>query len=79
MNLFIVLYICLAARPLGKMKTVSQMVMIIFLIIDCYPFTFLGSVSRDVTALVLISVATLFTIISGIDYFVKYGYVLKEE
>lgn len=69
----------IAARPLGKMKTVSQMVMIIFLIIDCYPFTFLGSVSRDVTALVLISVATLFTIISGIDYFVKYGYVLKEE
>ena len=69
----------IAARPLGKMKTVSQRVMIIFLIIDCYPFTFLGSVSRDVTALVLISVATLFTIISGIDYFVKYGYVLKEE
>ena len=69
----------IAASYLGKFKTVSQMVMIIFLIINCYPFTFIGPVAREVTAPVLISVATIFTIISGIDYFVKYGYVLKEN
>lgn len=71
--------IVIAASPLGKFKTVSQMVMIILLIINCYPFTFIAPVAKDITALVLISVATLFTIISGIDYFVKYGYVLKEN
>ena len=71
--------IVIAASPLGKFKTVSQMVMIILLIINCYPFTFIGPVAKDITALVLISVATLFTIISGVDYFVKYGYVLKEN
>lgn len=69
----------IAAGYLGKIKTVTQMVMIIFLIIDCYPFTFIGPNARDITALVLISIATLFTIISGIDYFVKFGYVLKEK
>ena len=55
------------------------MVMIIFLIIDCYPFAFLGNIARDITALVLISIATLLTIVSGIDYFVKNGHVLKNS
>ena len=71
--------VVIAASKLGKYKTVSQMVMIIFLIIDCYPFTFLGGVARDVTALVLISIATILTIVSGIDYFIKNGSVLKQS
>lgn len=70
--------VVIAASKLGKYKTVSQMIMIIFLIIDCYPFTFLGVVARDVTALVLISIATILTIVSGIDYFRKNGHVLKQ-
>ena len=69
--------VVIAASKLGKYKTVSQMLMIIFLIIDCYPFSFLGGVSKDITALILISFATMLTIISGIDYFIKNGHVLK--
>ena len=69
----------IAASKLGKAKTVSQMVMIIFLLIDCYPFTFIGGNARDITALVLISIATLLTLISGVDYFVKNAHVLKEN
>lgn len=71
--------VVIAASNLGKYKTVSQMVMLIFLIIDCYPFAFFGAMAKDITALVLISIATLLTIISGIDYFVKNGHVLKNS
>lgn len=69
--------VVIAASKLGKYKTVSQMVMIIFLIVDCYPFAFLGGMAKDIAALVLISLATILTIVSGIDYFVKNGHVLK--
>lgn len=69
--------VVIAASKLGKYKTVSQMIMIIFLIIDCYPFTFIGGCTRDVVALILITVATALTIISGIDYFIKNGHVLN--
>lgn len=68
----------IAASKLGKYKTVSQMVMIIFLLIDCYPFALIGELGRDITALVLITIATLLTLISGIDYFIKNAHVLKE-
>lgn len=68
----------IAASKLGKYKTVSQMVMILFLLIDCYPFALIGDLGRDITALVLITIATLLTLISGIDYFIKNAHVLKE-
>lgn len=68
----------IAASKLGKYKTVSQMVMILFLLIDCYPFALIGNLGRDITALVLITVATFLTLISGIDYFIKNAHVLKE-
>ena len=69
--------IVIAASKYGKYKTVSQMVMIILLIINCYPFTFIGGNARDITALILIIISTALTIISGIDYFIKNGHVLK--
>ena len=69
--------IVIAASKLGKYKTVSQMIMIILLIVDCYPFAFLGTLAKEITALVLISLATILTIVSGIDYFIKNGHVLK--
>ena len=68
----------IAASKLGKFKTVSQMVMIIILLIDCYPFALFGDLVKNITALVLISIATLLTLISGIDYFIKNAHVLKE-
>lgn len=69
--------IVISASKLGKSKTFSQMIMITVLIINCYPLACFGEVVRDVTALVLIGVATILTIVSGIDYFVKNKHVLK--
>ena len=69
----------IAASKLGKLKTVSQMVMIIFMLVDCYPFRFISELAGDIACLVLILVATLLTIVSGIDYFVKNKHVLKES
>lgn len=71
--------VVIAASKLGKFKTVTQMLMIIVLLLDCYPFALLGGASKDVTALILIILATSMTLISGIDYFIKNRHVLKEN
>ncbi|MCK9470922.1 MAG: CDP-diacylglycerol--glycerol-3-phosphate 3-phosphatidyltransferase [Bacilli bacterium] len=63
--------VVIAASNLGKLKTVSQMLMIIILLLNAYPFSFLGSFARDLTLTIVISVAGLLTLISGIDYFIK--------
>jgi CDP-diacylglycerol--glycerol-3-phosphate 3-phosphatidyltransferase len=63
--------VVIAASKLGKLKTVSQMFMIIILLINCYPFTFFGELAQNITSLVLILIAGLLTLVSGIDYFVK--------
>lgn len=63
--------IVIAASKLGKLKTVSQMLMIIVLLLNAYPFSFLGEFARDITLVVVINVAGLLTLISGIDYFIK--------
>jgi len=68
----------IAASKLGKLKTVSQMVMILFLLVDCYPFALIGDYGRDIAALILISLATVLTLVSGVDYFIKNAHVLKE-
>lgn len=69
----------IAASKMGKSKTVSQMVMIIILIINCYPFSFIGGVTRDIVTVILVSIATILTIVSGVDYFIKNKEVLKEN
>jgi CDP-diacylglycerol--glycerol-3-phosphate 3-phosphatidyltransferase len=61
----------IAASKLGKAKTVSQMIAIILLLVNNYPFTLFGTLGREVTALVLISLAGLLTLVSGLDYFIK--------
>ena len=69
----------IAASKLGKSKTVSQMVMIILLIINCYPFTFIGGRTQEIVTIILVSIATILTILSGVDYFIKNKDVLKEN
>ncbi|MDY0209243.1 MAG: CDP-diacylglycerol--glycerol-3-phosphate 3-phosphatidyltransferase [Bacilli bacterium] len=71
--------VVIAASKLGKLKTCSQMLMIIILLVRCYPFTWLGGVAKDITALVLIVLATTMTIVSGIDYVIKNKNVLKDN
>ncbi|HEY8395299.1 MAG TPA: CDP-diacylglycerol--glycerol-3-phosphate 3-phosphatidyltransferase [Bacilli bacterium] len=61
----------IAASKLGKAKTVSQMFTIILLLVNNYPFTLLGNLGREITALVMISLAGILTLVSGLDYFIK--------
>lgn len=72
-------HVVIAASKLGKFKTCSQMAMIIFLLINCYPLTWLGGVAKDITTLVLIVLATTMTIVSGVDYIIKNKNVLKDN
>lgn len=60
----------MAAKILGKMKTVVQMIMIIILL--------LNSINIPIIGLVLVILALLLTVISGVDYFVKSKDVLKD-
>lgn len=59
--------VVIAASWWGKIKTVMQMVMIIFVMLGI----------NDLIGMVLIALATIFTIISGVDYIVKNIGVLK--
>ena len=61
----------MAAKILGKMKTVVQMFMIIILL--------LNSFTVEVIGFVFVLAALALTIISGVDYFVKSKDVLKEQ
>lgn len=69
----------IAASKLGKSKTVSQMLMIILLIINCYPLSLLGGNVKDIVTIVLVAIVTALTIVSGIDYFAKNISVLKDK
>jgi CDP-diacylglycerol--glycerol-3-phosphate 3-phosphatidyltransferase len=63
--------VVIAASKLGKAKTISQMLMIIVLLANNYPFVLLGDLAGEITSLVLISLSGLLTLVSGIDYFLK--------
>ena len=65
--------IVIAASKWGKFKTVSQMVMIIIMLLNNYPFEFI-KVPFD---LILLGIATILTIVSGVDYFIKNKSVIK--
>ena len=71
--------VVIAASKLGKAKTVSQMIMIIVLLVNCYPFALLGESAKDITALILIAIAGLLTFISGFDYFIKNKTLIFEK
>lgn len=72
--------VVIAASKLGKAKTVSQMFMVIILLLECLPFSLIKGSSKDITALIVISVAGILTLVSGIDYFIKNkGIILKSK
>jgi len=60
----------MAAKILGKMKTVVQMFTIIILLLNSFNIEIIG--------LVFVVLSLLLTIISGVDYFVKSKDVLKD-
>lgn len=61
----------MAAKMLGKMKTVIQMFTIIILLLNSFEIEIIG--------FIFVILSLLLTIISGVDYFVKSIDVLKEE
>lgn len=61
-----------AAWP-GKVKTATQMLAIIFLLINNAPFASFGLPA----ATILLYVCLIFTIYSGVDYFIKNSHVFK--
>ena len=60
----------IAAKILGKLKTVSQMMMIIVLLLNSFTVPVIG--------FILVIIALALTLISGIDYFIKSKDVFKE-
>ena len=61
----------IAASWWGKIKTVTQMIMIIYVLLGLHGIAF------DIIKNVLVLLATVFTIISGVDYIIKNKNVLK--
>lgn len=66
--------VVVAASKLGKLKTVSQMIALCFLLVNNFPFSVLGI---DL-ATILAWIATVISVISGIDYFIKNHEMLME-
>ena len=66
--------VVVAASKLGKLKTVSQMIALCFLLVNNFPFSVLGI---DL-ATILAWIATVISVISGIDYFIKNRKMLME-
>lgn len=63
----------LAAAWPGKIKTATQMIAIILLLIDNLPFAALGIPMASI----MLYICLFFTIYSGIDYFIKNSAVFK--
>ncbi|HSN65648.1 MAG TPA: CDP-alcohol phosphatidyltransferase family protein, partial [Fusibacter sp.] len=66
--------IVIAASIWGKAKTISQMFMVIVLLLGNYPFELINFPMDQI----LIVLATVLTIISGVDYIVKNKQVLND-
>ncbi len=67
--------IVLAASNMGKLKTTTQILAIATLLLHNFPFSYIGF-RLD---LILLYAALFFTVVSGIDYFVRNGHVMKES
>src|SRR5690606_14357335 len=65
--------ITIAASPLGKIKTITQLIAIIALLLDNFPFRLIGFPFDKI----MIYLSLLFTILSGVYYLFKNKHVLK--
>lgn len=57
----------IAASKLGKAKTISQMVTIIVLLLNNFPFSLISFP----LGMILMYIAAILTVVSGVDYFIK--------
>lgn len=66
--------IVLAASNMGKLKTVTQILAILLLLLHNYPFAYLGFPF----ATIVLYLAMIITVISGCDYFIKNWHVMRD-
>ena len=59
--------VVIAASKLGKAKTISQMVTIIILLLNNYPFELINLP----VGTIIMYIAALLTVVSGVDYLIK--------
>lgn len=67
--------IVIAASWLGKIKTIIQIVSIVSVLLNNFPFEYIGFPFDTIT----IYLATIITLLSGVDYIYKNRNVLKEN
>jgi CDP-diacylglycerol--glycerol-3-phosphate 3-phosphatidyltransferase len=67
--------VVIAASWLGKVKTIVQIVSIVAILLDNFPFSYVGFPFDIVT----LYIAAIITILSGIDYIYKNRSLLKEK
>ncbi|GAB4072632.1 CDP-diacylglycerol--glycerol-3-phosphate 3-phosphatidyltransferase [Barrientosiimonas marina] len=67
--------IVLAAGNMGKLKTATQMIAIAVLLLHNFPFSYAGIPF----GLMMLYLSLIFTIISGVDYFVKNWHVMRDS
>lgn len=66
--------IVLAASNLGKLKTITQLIAIITLLLNNYPFEYIAFPFD----LIMLYVSLFFTLLSGIEYFMKNWNVMRD-
>lgn len=67
--------IVLAAGNMGKIKTATQMVAIAVLLLHNFPFSYIGFPFGEI----MLYISLFFTILSGIDYFIKNWHVMRDS
>lgn len=67
--------VVLAASQMGKLKTASQIVAIILLMFHNWPFSYVNIPVHTV----MLYIALIFTVWSGLDYFIKNWNVLRDS
>ena len=67
--------VVIAAKPLGKLKTVTQMIGLGFILLNNFPLSFFNIPIGQV----MIWIAAIISIISGLDYFYSYKELLTES
>lgn len=67
--------VTIAASSLGKIKTITQLLALIFLLLDNFPFNYLN-IPVD---MILLYLSLFFTVLSGVDYLYKNKEILMSN
>lgn len=67
--------VVLAASSMGKLKTVSQILAVILLMLNNFPFSY----TNLPVDMIMLYIALIFTVWSGLDYFIKNWNVMRDS